>query len=64
MTHWLDDLTDEMAALAEYQADPEPIVWARALRRDHGQEGAVAAVLGAPNVPPAVRRIALEELAR
>jgi hypothetical protein len=62
--HWLDELTDEMAALAEHHSDPEPLVWARALRRDHGQEGAVAAVLGVSNVPPAVRQLALEELAR
>lgn len=60
---WLDELHDEFAVLGEHVADPEAIGWAQALRREHGREGAVAAVLEAPSVPPMVRRIALEELA-
>jgi hypothetical protein len=60
---WLEDLTDEMAAVGEHVAAPEAVVWARALRRDCGREGAVEAVQAA-GAPPAVRQAALEELAR
>ncbi len=58
---WLEELHDEMALLEEQTDQAAPIAWARALRRDHGQ-GAADVVLGASSVPPAVRRIALEEL--
>lgn len=61
---WLEELHDELAVLGEHCSDPEAVGWARALRRDHGNDGAVAAVLGAVSVPPAVRQLALEELAR
>jgi hypothetical protein len=63
MMGWLDDHFDEVAALEEHTDNAEPIAWARSLRRDHGREGAVEGVLGSLSVPPAVRRIALEELA-
>ncbi len=64
MRAWLEELTDELAALDEHIDDPETGVWARALARDLGQEGATDAILNAESVPPVVRRIALEELMR
>lgn len=60
---WLEELHDDFAVLGEHHADPEAIGWAQALRREHGPDGAVEAVLGASSVPPAVRQMALEELA-
>ena len=64
MRAWLEELTDELAELDEHEAGAEPVAWARSLARDLGHEGAVEAVLNAESVPPVVRRIALEELAR
>lgn len=64
MSHqWLEDLTDEIAALDEQTENAEPIAWARSLRRDHGREGAVQMVLDAQSIPAPARQIALEELA-
>lgn len=61
-SQWFLRLDREILIASEWEDDAEPKVWARALRRDHGREGAVQAILGA-SCPPAVRRVALEELA-
>jgi hypothetical protein len=58
MRAWLEQITDDAAALEEHGvANPVIVAWARSM-------GDVEAVMAAPNVPPAARQAALEELAR